>query len=156
MTAQPLSSEETAARQRWMSVLAKAEAEAVVEAWASTGMTPDYTVLRPAETGLVMTRGRIGGTGDAFNLGEMTVTRCSVRLADGTVGHAYVSSRQKAHAEAAAVIDALMQGQDQDRLEADVIAPLETAMAERRDVHARKAAATKVDFFTLSRTTKPK
>ncbi len=33
-----------------------------------------------------MVRGRAGGGGSAFNLGEMTVTRCSVRIATGQVG----------------------------------------------------------------------
>ena len=32
-----------------------------------------------------MVRGRVGGTGAPFNLGEMSVTRCSVRLADGSL-----------------------------------------------------------------------
>ena len=103
-----------------------------------------------------MTRGRIGGTGDPFNLGEMTITRCSVRLNDGTVGHSYVSTRDKEHATVAAIIDAMMQDLDNDWLERAVIAPLEMILESKKTVHARKAAATKVDFFTMSRTANPK
>ena len=40
----------------------------------------DYVELRAAETGLVMLRGRIGGDGDPFNLGEATVTRAAVQI----------------------------------------------------------------------------
>ena len=57
-----------------------------------------------------MARGRPGGDGAPFNLGEMTVTRCTVRLEDGTVGHAYVAGRDMRQAELAAVLDAVLQG----------------------------------------------
>ena len=43
------------------------------------GTLPDYRVLRGPEAGLVMVRGRTGGGGAPFNLGEMTATRCTVR-----------------------------------------------------------------------------
>ena len=39
-------------------------------------------------------RGRVGATGAAFNLGEMTVTRASVRLASGNVGHAFFAEAE--------------------------------------------------------------
>ena len=56
---------------------------------------PDYVELRAAESGLVMVRGRIGGDGAPFNLGEATVTRATVRLASGEVGFAYVLGRDR-------------------------------------------------------------
>lgn len=145
-----------AARQRWMSVLAKAVEGDLETRWREAGLQPSYALLRAPEAGLVMTRGRVGGAGDAFNLGEMTVCRCSVKLEDGRVGHAYVSRRSKSKAEIAALIDALMQGDEHDALEAAIIAPLEKAAAEIRSRHARKAAATKVDFFTVARSAKVK
>lgn len=144
------------ARQRWMAVLAKSPAATVISSWNVLGLTPAFTYLRPAETGLVMTRGRIGGTGDAFNLGEMTVTRCSLRLEGGAVGHAYVAGRSKDHAQTAALVDALMQGEQRAALDEKIITPLENQLREKREIHARKAAATKVDFFTMARSTKPK
>ena len=69
------------------------------------------TMMRGPEIGLVMLRGRMGATGNAFNVGETTVTRCTVRLASGTEGHAYVQGRNGEHAKRAALCDALFQEQ---------------------------------------------
>jgi len=139
-------------RQRWMSVLAKAEPKALHALWQQAGPTPDFSYLRQPETGMVMLRGRAGGTGQRFNLGEMTMTRCAVRLPDGRVGHGYVGGRDREHATRAALVDALMQDAAQrDALDAAIIAPLEQAAREARETASRKAAATKVDFFTMVR-----
>lgn len=138
----------TADRQRWMAVLARADL-AFLQAHAEA--LPACTILRGPETGMVMTRGRAGGTGARFNLGEMTVTRCTVRDAAGQVGHAYIAGRDAARAELAARYDAGLQNPAQRAaLERDVIAPLATALAEARDANARRAAATRVDFFTMA------
>jgi len=139
-------------RQRWMSVLAKAEPKALHALWQQAGPTPDFSYLRQPETGMVMLRGRAGGTGQRFNLGEMTMTRCAVRLPDGRVGHGYVGGRDREHATRAALVDALMQDAAQrDALDAAIIAPLEQAAREARETASRKTAATKVDFFTMVR-----
>ncbi|MGL5011973.1 MAG: phosphonate C-P lyase system protein PhnG [Paracoccaceae bacterium] len=137
-----------AARKGWMSLLAKAPARRLA---ALMPDLPAHDVLRPAEIGSVMVQGRVGGTGAAFNLGEMTVTRCSVRLNSGAVGHAYVQGRDKGHATRAAVLDALMQTEAADRIAREVLAPLEAEAVEARQLRAGKAAATKVDFFTMVR-----
>jgi alpha-D-ribose 1-methylphosphonate 5-triphosphate synthase subunit PhnG len=142
---------DTAARRRWMGILAKARPEEVDACWSRLGGPPAYDLLRRPETGLVMVRGRVGGDGPAFNLGEMAVTRCSVRLADGTVGHAWIAGRAAAQAEQAAVIDALLQGSGGHGALADELHRLDLAHAARRDDSARKAAATRVDFFTMVR-----
>ena len=108
--------------------------------------------LRPPEAGAVMVRGRAGGTGAPFNLGEMTVTRCSLRLEGGQVGHAYVAGRSREKARIAALCDALMQDQGRAAAVRDaVLAPLARAAAETRETLAAKAAATRVEFFTLAR-----
>ncbi|WBU64378.1 phosphonate C-P lyase system protein PhnG [Paracoccus aerodenitrificans] len=112
---------------------------------------PDHQPLRAAETGTVMVRGRAGGTGAAFNLGEMTVTRASVRLTEsGTVGHGYVQGRDKAHALRAAVADAMGQD-DASLLETKVLDPLRKDETARRAAIAAEAAKTRVEFFTLVR-----
>ncbi|MFT6684579.1 MAG: alpha-D-ribose 1-methylphosphonate 5-triphosphate synthase subunit PhnG [Loktanella salsilacus] len=98
-----------------------------------------------------MVQGRAGGTGNAFNLGEMTVTRCSLQLPCGTVGHGYVQGRSKADARAAAVVDALLQTDYTNRVHAAVTAPLAAEAAARQKSRAAKAAATRVEFFTLVR-----
>lgn len=147
----------TAARQRWMGVLARAATVDLEAAFAALAPVPDYTLLRRPEPGLVMVRGRAGGTGGRFNLGEMTVTRCAVRLSDGVVGMAYVAGRAGRQAELAAVFDGLLQRVDQRAsLEAAVIGPLVAKQQALRDTARRKAAATKVDFFTLVRGEDPK
>jgi alpha-D-ribose 1-methylphosphonate 5-triphosphate synthase subunit PhnG len=135
-----------------MSVLALASTEDLEAAWRRLAAAPGHRVLRPAEVGLVMVRARAGGTGTRFNLGEMTVTRCSVELPDGTVGHAYVGGRRRRHAELAAVLDALLQDpQRRTELEAEIVAPLARAQAERRRAVAARSAPTRVDFFTMVR-----
>ncbi len=143
-----------AGRQAWMSVLARSPVDRVAQRWqAFTDQegAQEYVRLRAPETGLVMVRGRAGGDGAAFNLGEVTMTRCSVRLADGTVGHGYVAGRSHRHAELAAVVDGLMQTLAAPRLREQVIGPLADALAGQRRVEAEKTAATRVDFFTMVR-----
>jgi alpha-D-ribose 1-methylphosphonate 5-triphosphate synthase subunit PhnG len=135
-----------------MSALAQAEAGAVEAAWAGLDPRPRYRVLRAPELGLVMVRGRAGGTGAPFNLGEMTVTRCSVELGDGRVGHAYVAGRDGRHAETAAVFDALLQDEARRaELLSQVIEPLLEAREARRRQARASAATTRVDFFTMVR-----
>jgi alpha-D-ribose 1-methylphosphonate 5-triphosphate synthase subunit PhnG len=143
------------ARRHWMSVLARAPAEAIEAALERGGAMPAWTRVRGPETGLVMVRGRAGGSGSPFNLGEMTVTRCTVRLnsdAAGAdrIGHAYVAGRDERQAELAAVADALLQdpAKSQD-LQDTFIGPLAEAQREQRLTRAEKAAATRVEFFSL-------
>jgi alpha-D-ribose 1-methylphosphonate 5-triphosphate synthase subunit PhnG len=143
--------EAPAARRRWMGVLARADAEAITARLAEAPALPRHARLRGPETGLVMARGRQGGDGAPFNLGEMTVTRCSVRLADGLVGHAYVAGRDARQAELAAVLDAALQDPSRrPALLSAVIEPLAAAQAARATREAAKAAATRVEFFTMA------
>jgi len=142
---------ETESRRAWMGLLARAPEPRLAELVAALSDPPTRTWLRPPEQGAVMVRARAGGTGAPFNLGEMTVTRASLRLPCGTVGHAWVQGRDTAHAEAAALVDALMQTPRADGIRAAVLDPLAAEEAERRAARAGKAAATRVDFFTLVR-----
>lgn len=138
-------------RRSWMSLLAKAPPPELDRLWRGTGLDPAYSYLRAPEVGGVMVRGRAGATGAPFNLGEMTVTRCAIRLDSGEVGHAYVQGRDRAHATVAALIDALMQTGQAKEVREGVLMPLGDALAASRRVRAAKAAATKVDFFTMVR-----
>ena len=135
-----------------MAVLARAGVDELEAAWRGLAAQPEYIWLRRPETGLAMLRGRAGGTGAKFNLGEASLTRCALRTAPGHTGVAYVLGRSQRHAELAALFDAMLQDAEQrPRIERDVIAVLARAQAERRDAAGRKAAATKVDFYTLVR-----
>jgi alpha-D-ribose 1-methylphosphonate 5-triphosphate synthase subunit PhnG len=138
------------ARRRWMAVLARAKADAIVTLLRDCGDLPNHTILRGPECGLVMVRGRAGGGGSAFNLGEMTVTRCTVRTSGGQVGHAYVAGREERRAELAALVDALMQDHEQaTQIEARVITPLAALQEERKAMRTSKAAATRVQFLAM-------
>lgn len=139
-----------AARRRWMAVLARANARELEDLLEQYAVMPRYTKLRGPQAGLVMVRGRTGGGGTPFNLGEMTVTRCTVRTESGQVGHAYVAGRDARQAELAAVLDAMLQDPLHSvALQADVIAPLAEAQQARRTATAAKAAATRVEFFAM-------
>jgi alpha-D-ribose 1-methylphosphonate 5-triphosphate synthase subunit PhnG len=144
-------SDPNAARKDWLGLLAKSPADEVARLWAALPIKPEHSILRAPEIGGVMVRGRAGAVGAAFNLGEMTVTRASVKLADGTVGHGYVQGRCKDHALHAALADALLQTGAAEAVEAGMLAPLRAAAAARKEGRAAKAAATKVDFFTMVR-----
>lgn len=139
------------ARQGWLSTLAKAPASDVLKLWEDV-VAPESQVLRPAETGMVMVRGRTGGAGNPFNLGEMTVTRCAIRLATGETGIGYVAGRDKAHAYVAAVADAMLQSSVwHEQVREGLIEPLRQAADARRATISRKAKATQVEFFTMVR-----
>jgi alpha-D-ribose 1-methylphosphonate 5-triphosphate synthase subunit PhnG len=140
----------TSARQHWMSVLARAPAAALEAALTRDAPLPAWTRVRGPETGLVMVRGRAGGSGSPFNLGEMTVTRCTVRLESGATGHAYIAGRHERQAELAAVADAMLQDPEtRADLTASLIRPLDEAQQVQRQTRAEKAAATRVEFFAM-------
>ncbi len=142
--------EPNASRQHWMSVLARAPAKAIEAALTRDSPLPEWTRLRGPETGLVMVRGRAGGSGSPFNLGEMTVTRCTVLLSSGIAGHAYIAGRDERRAELAAVADALLQDPEQaETLRDSLIRPLAEAQRAQRLTRAEKAAATRVEFFAM-------
>lgn len=133
-----------------MEILSHAAPERLASLWDTYPDKPAHTRVRGPETGLVMVRARAGGGGNPFNLGEATVTRATVRLSTGEVGHAYALGRDAAKVEVAAVLDALFQ-RDPAAITAQFLAPL-AAEAEAADRTRRaEVAATKVDFFTMVR-----
>lgn len=113
---------------------------------------PAHENLREAESGLVMVRGRIGGDGAPFNLGEATVSRAAVRLASGQVGFGYTLGRDREKAQMIALCDALVQSDEfAGDVETNVIAPLRAVLSVRCDRSAMETAATRVDFYTMVR-----
>lgn len=140
-----------ARRQAAMAVLAYSDA-ADIAVWLGALALPAHENLRQAENGLVMVRGRIGGDGAAFNLGEATVSRAAVRLATGEIGFGYVLGRDREKAQMIALCDALIQNADHaDAIESKVLAPLRAAKASERQRKAAETAATRVDFYTMVR-----
>jgi alpha-D-ribose 1-methylphosphonate 5-triphosphate synthase subunit PhnG len=139
-------------RRAAMAVLAQAEASEIERGLSHIDDGIEFTELRPAETGLVMLRGRIGGDGAPFNVGEATVTRAAVQLATGIIGFGYVLGRDGRKARATALCDALLQADGyRQRVEQHVLAPLRLAQQQNRVFVRAQTAATLVDFFTLVR-----
>lgn len=134
-----------------MAALAAAPAPRLLELWRNAGLPEAAQPVRGPETGLVTVRGRTGGGGDPFNIGEATVTRATVRL-DGRVGHAYALGTDHQKARLSAIADALWQDPARRAvIETRILDPLR---AERSAADARRraeTAATKVDFFTMVR-----
>lgn len=124
--------------------------------WSGIASVPPYTMLRRAEIGLVMVQGRISGRGAPFCAGEMTVTRAAVRLQSGQIGIGYVGGRHPRQAEIVAAIDALGHLPEwHETIETKIVAPLVMEAEARHRLVAARAAATKVDFFTVAREAGP-
>lgn len=140
---------ETTQRQRWMAVLARASRAEIAELVGPD--VPRHDILRAPETGTVMVEGRAGGAGRRFNLGEATVTRCIVRLDDGAMGFSYALGRDGRKARLAAILDARLQAEAPGAALHRAVDALAERQSAARDLASRKAAATKVDFFTLVR-----
>lgn len=140
------------ARHAWLAVLARASLAQLQAQTPSTDALPSLQQVRPPEIGMVMLRGRVGGTGNPFNLGEASVVRCAVRLGKGPLGVAYALGRDKRRAELAALFDALLQDpQHHDTLQRELIAPLARLQAQARAQTQHAVASSKVEFFTFVR-----
>jgi alpha-D-ribose 1-methylphosphonate 5-triphosphate synthase subunit PhnG len=142
-------------RRDWMELLARAPL-AALENWmrgeGEGGALPGRIWLRKPETGLAMLRARAGGAGERFNLGEMTLTRCTLRLETGEVGVAYVRGRSQRKAELAAFADALLQSAAWGAaVRRRLIEPLRVRLDAETARDRRKAQATRVEFLTLAR-----
>ncbi|MBB4166829.1 MULTISPECIES: phosphonate C-P lyase system protein PhnG [unclassified Rhizobium] len=139
-------------RKRVVDLLARAERQELLEAWDKLAEKPAVQPVRGPETGLVMVRGRMGGGGAPFNLGEVTVTRATVRLASDTVGHAQALGTDREKARLSAIFDALwQQPATQHFVEQTLLAPIAARVAAAEGRRADETAATRVDFFTMVR-----
>jgi alpha-D-ribose 1-methylphosphonate 5-triphosphate synthase subunit PhnG len=140
-----------ARRRAAMAVLAHTDAADISDRLDAIAL-PAHENLREPENGLVMVRGRVGGDGAAFNLGEATVSRAAVRLSTGEVGFGYTLGRDRHKAQMIALCDAMVQSAEfAEIVETKVIAPLRAAISAERNRKAAEAAATRVDFYTLVR-----
>ncbi|WLS06313.1 phosphonate C-P lyase system protein PhnG [Shinella oryzae] len=150
-SADPGATDADGERRRAIGLLAKATRAELQSAFDALDDKPDAQPVRGPQTGLVMVRGRIGGGGAPFNLGEATVSRASIRLDDGTVGHGQTLGTDGAKVRLAAIFDALFQ---QPARKADVerlLAAIAARVASEDAAKARQTAATRVDFFTMVR-----
>ena len=138
-------------RPDWMALLARAPLP-LLEAAVARHLDPSVHWLRKPETGLMMVQGRVGGTGERFNLGEVTVTRCALRLDGGLAGVAWVLGRDARRCGLAAVADALLQDPaQQDALDAALLTPVRQHLRQQATDRTARAQSTRVDFFTMAR-----
>jgi alpha-D-ribose 1-methylphosphonate 5-triphosphate synthase subunit PhnG len=138
-------------RKEWITLLGSADPDWLEQQKTALGLnpTPDFMV-RP-ETGMIMMQARQDGAGPRFNLGEVTVSRCILKL-DGVMGYAMVMGADLRHAELAALFDAMLQMPEPGhKLWADIIPALRQRQKESRDKAARDARSSKVEFFTMKR-----
>lgn len=142
---------DTERQKRVIDVLAHCDGEQVFRRFSTLKDIPQWTYVRKPETGLVMVRGRMGGTGGAFNFGEVTVTRAVVSLDTGETGFAYSLGRDSKKAECAAILHALWKTDRREEIEGAVIIPLESDIEQEKIKIREEVAPTKVDFFTLVR-----
>lgn len=142
--------EPNSARQEALGVLARAEMPALSAAWETWANRPEVHPIRGPETGLIMIRGRTGGGGAPFNLGEATVSRASVRLGTGEIGHGYCLGRDADKARLIAVIDALYQ-REPENIDFAILRPLRDVAYAADQKRREETAATKVEFFTMVR-----
>lgn len=139
-------------RKRVVDLLARAELDDLTRVWDDLAPQPEMQMLRGPEIGLVMVRGRIGGGGAPFNLGEATVSRATVRLDNGLVGHGHVLGANLKRAKLAAVFDALWQDPaHRPLIEAQLLQPVAARIAEEKRKKSEEVAVTRVDFFTMVR-----
>lgn len=144
-----------AARQEWMKLLSRAPQE-MLEQSLSQHVHAQPQWLRQPEIGLMMIQGRTGGSGERFNLGEITVTRCALKLTDsslqGHVGVSYVLGRNHRRAKLAAIADALLQEPAQrEQLEITLLRPVRLHLQQLMIARTKRAQSTKVDFMTVAR-----
>jgi alpha-D-ribose 1-methylphosphonate 5-triphosphate synthase subunit PhnG len=138
-------------RPDWMALLARAPLE-LLERSVASHLGPGVQWLRRPETGLMMVQGRVGGTAERFNLGEITVTRCALRLERAHAGVAWVTGRDARRCTLAAVADALLQDPTHtDDIDARLLEPVRQHLRELAAERSARAQSTRVDFFTLVR-----
>jgi alpha-D-ribose 1-methylphosphonate 5-triphosphate synthase subunit PhnG len=145
-------SEEAHERKAALRILAFATAAELRQAIDTHWPTLAVRDLRTPQAGMVMLRGRMGGDGAAFNLGEATASRAAIELPSGERGFGTVLGRDPQRARLVAIADALWQRPgDRRAVEASLLEPVAARRAARSLRRASEAAATKVDFFTLVR-----
>jgi alpha-D-ribose 1-methylphosphonate 5-triphosphate synthase subunit PhnG len=140
-------------RQQLLSTLARSSFSDIEQHWNSDAAQHQYQFIRKPETGMVMAVGRAGGNGEPFNMGEVTVSRCTLRLESGETGFGYVRGRNLKHVETIALIDAISQRQDaaSEHVVNELLPALQQKLQQNKQQKQSGAEQTRVDFFTMVR-----
>jgi alpha-D-ribose 1-methylphosphonate 5-triphosphate synthase subunit PhnG len=142
---------DTLLRKSILDTLALASLEEFHDAWRRLDHQPEVTSVRGPEAGLVMVRGRTGGTGQPFNFGEVVVSRATVQLQSGLIGHGHVLGNALEKAKFVATFDALAQDEEHRFAVEALVDEVASRVAKEALQRAQEVAATRVEFFTMVR-----
>lgn len=144
--------QQESSRRAVLALLSRARPAELADGLAQLGRLPGTVDLRAPEAGMILVRGRMGGDGAPFNLGEAMVSRAAVRLDSGEIGIGYRLGRDAAAARSVALLDALCQRPEwAPRIETAVLSPVRRRLEQEARLRAEAAAATTVEFFTVAR-----
>lgn len=147
-----MTTEKNPQRQKNLSILAKASLVTMRKYWESIGANATFVFLKKPEVGMAMVRAQAGGGSEDFNMGEMTMTRCVVRLDSEEIGYGFVAGRSKKKSELIAIIDASWQTESLKKIiEEKIIDPLYRLQIYREQKVAEDTKTSKVNFFTMVR-----
>lgn len=140
-------------RKQALDILAAAPPDFLAQQYAIQAPAwPQALPVRRPEIGTVMVRGKIGGGGASFNLGEASVTRATVKLETGEIGHSVVLGRDEEKARIVAHLDALRQRPDWvEAIDETIVRPALSEKQAEETIRAEETEATRVDFFTVAR-----
>lgn len=139
-------------RQKNLSILAKAPLSNMLEYWEGINIDATFNFLKKPEVGMAMVRAQAGSGGENFNMGEMTMTRCVVRLDSTEIGYGFVAGRSKKKSELVALIDACWQKKSlKNIIEEKIIAPLHCVQISKEKIISENTESSKVNFFTMVR-----
>jgi alpha-D-ribose 1-methylphosphonate 5-triphosphate synthase subunit PhnG len=139
-------------RQQLLSTLAHSRLNDIQALWQDQVDDIAFEFIRQPECGMVMAVGRAGSSGEPFNLGEVTVSRCAVRLPGGETGFGYVKGRDTNHALHIALLDALAQTRiHRDQILDGICRPLQKKLQSKKAEQQARVDKTRVDFFTMIR-----
>ena len=137
-------------RPEWISIFSKTSEDLLKNSLDHINFKENYDVLLGPEIGSIMIQGRAGGTGDKFNLGEATLTKCIVKFQEKT-GYSYHLGRNLIKSEYGAILDALMQIESYNSKLLMYVKEFQEEIQKEKTKIIAGSSESKVDFFTMVR-----
>ena len=139
-------------RQNWIRILSGADTSRLILEYKKLAISVPHTTISGPETGLIMVQARADGSGPRFNLGEMSVSKCLLKVDDRYLGYGMVMGSEPEHARLAALFDGLLQHPDfSSQLKRDLIQKLEQEQKEAEKKMTQETGKSRVEFFTMKR-----
>jgi len=139
-------------RQEWIALLAKADPFLLKKAEKQLGKGIEYAYITKPETGMIMVRARADNKKSGFCLGEISVTKCILKIEKKIMGYAMVMGSDHDHAKNAALFDGLLQIPEySSKLMQTLIPELKKISRNEKKKQAKQNQDTKVEFFTMKR-----